>query len=144
MFGGRAEEKGLFSIVHVRKDFYCTAQYASMGVQIPCVLGKEGSGPDPSRGVRLMAGMLTATHAYNLFSLTMESRYGSGWRASVEPETIAMLADEIAIGFGGQAEGPTHSQSGGKAPTVWRFPDSSRARTGHFGLRREDLEEQAA
>lgn len=91
-----------------------------------------------------MAVTPTATHAYNLFALTMESRYGNNWRASIAPETIAALADEIVMGFGGHAISPTLTQSGGSAPTVWRFPDGSHARTGHFGLRREDLEEQAA
>lgn len=87
-----------------------------------------------------MAGTPTATHAYNLFALTMESRYGSNWRAAVAPETIAQLADEIVTGFGGC----TVSSAAVGASAAWRFPDGSRALTGHFGLRRDDLEEQAA
>lgn len=91
-----------------------------------------------------MAGTPTATHAYNLFALTMESRYGSNWRAAVAPETIAQLADEIVTGFGGSTVASAHGATGANAATVWRFPDGSRALTGHFGLRRDDLEEQAA
>lgn len=92
-----------------------------------------------------MPGTPTANHAYNLFSLTMESRYGSTWRACVAPETIATLADEIVQGFGGQADGraPSNDSLPGSA-TVWRFPDGSRAATGYFGLRRDDGETQAA
>lgn len=91
-----------------------------------------------------MAATQTAIHAFNLFSLTMESRYGRQWRAAVDPQTVADLAEEIAIGFGGEIEGPSHSQTGGIAPTIWRFPDGSRARTGNFGLRGEELESRAA
>lgn len=79
----------------------------------------------------------TSYHAFNLFTLTMESRYGARWRDAVAPETIAVMADEIALGFGGVAETPTSTSSGGSAPTVWRLPDRSRVRTGHFGLKME-------
>lgn len=90
-----------------------------------------------------MAVTPTATHAYNLFALTMESRYGNNWRAAMAPEAIAALADEIVMGFGGQTV-PAHHAAAAAAPSVWRFPDGSRALTGSFGLRREDMEEQAA
>jgi len=87
----------------------------------------------------------TSYHAFNLFTLTMESRYGARWRDSVAPETIAAMADEIALGFGAVPETPTSTQSGGSAPTVWRLPDGSRVRTGHFGLKMElDEEERRA
>ncbi|KAA5606743.1 hypothetical protein F1188_05285 [Roseospira marina] len=79
----------------------------------------------------------TSYHAFNLFTLTMESRYGARWRNSVEPETVAVMADEIALGFGGIAETPTSTVTGGSAPTVWRLPDESRVRTGRFGLKME-------
>lgn len=91
-----------------------------------------------------MAGTPTACHAFNLFSLMMESRFGSSWRTTAAPEAIASIADEIVLGFGGTTEGPSHTQSGGSAPTIWRFPDGSRARTGQFGLKREEEAEQAA
>jgi len=79
----------------------------------------------------------TSYHAFNLFTLTMESRHGARWRKEVAGETIAMMADEIALGFGGVAETPTSTSTGGSAPTVWRLPDGSRVRTGHFGLKME-------
>lgn len=92
-----------------------------------------------------MPGTPTACHAYNLFSLTMESRYGSAWRAHVAPETIANLADEIVQGFGGRNDGvvvlPAEAD---RSARVWRFPDGSRAHTGRFGLRREDDSEEKA
>ncbi|WP_299441552.1 hypothetical protein [uncultured Rhodospira sp.] len=84
----------------------------------------------------------TSYHAFNLFTLTMESRYGARWREAVAPETIAVMADEIALGFGGAAETPTSTSSGGSAPTVWRLPDGSRVRTGRFGLKME-LEDES-
>ena len=79
----------------------------------------------------------TAYHAFNLFTLTMESRSGARWRDQVVGETIAVMADEIALGFGGVAETPISTSTGGRVPTVWRLPDGSRVRTGHFGLKME-------
>jgi|GEM_PF-991831 len=83
----------------------------------------------------------TSYHAFNLFTLTMESRFGGRWRDSVAVETIAAMADEIALGFGAVAQTPTSTLSGGGVPTVWRLPDGSQVRTGHFGLKME-LEEE--
>jgi hypothetical protein len=80
----------------------------------------------------------TSYHAFNLFNLTMETRFGAAWRRDLAPDSVAAHADEIALGFGGLTEGPAHTQSGGAAPTVWRFPDGSLARTGQFGLHMED------
>ncbi|MFA7429383.1 MAG: hypothetical protein WCZ23_04415 [Rhodospirillaceae bacterium] len=91
-----------------------------------------------------MTGTPTAYHAYNLFSLTMESRYGSAWRTCVAPETIASLADEIAQGFGGRADGSLLIPGSDRTASVWQFPDGSRALTGRFGLRREDDREKKA
>jgi len=79
----------------------------------------------------------TSYHAFNLFTLTMESRFGARWRDTVAGETVAVMADEIALGFGGVAETPTSAGTGGRAPTVWRLPDDSRVRTGQFGLKME-------
>lgn len=79
-----------------------------------------------------MPGTPTASHAYNLFSLTMESRHGRAWARVLTPDAIACLAHEIAAGFGGEAE-DRHDHM-----TLWRFPDGSRAQTGAFGLRPED------
>jgi hypothetical protein len=87
-----------------------------------------------------MAVTPTAYHAFNLFNLTMATRFGANWRRDMAPETVAAHADEIALGFGGLTEGPAHTQSGGAAPTLWRFPDGSIARTGFFGL---DMEGEA-
>lgn len=90
-----------------------------------------------------MPGTPTANHAYNLFSLTMESRYGSAWRSCVAPETVATLAHEIVQGFGGQADTVPEMDGGPAEPTtkteatVWRFPDGSRAHTGAFGVKRD-------
>jgi len=80
----------------------------------------------------------TASHAYNLFSLTMESRYGAAWRTSVEPEIIIALAHEVVTGFGGQ-----EAEKDAADTVLWQFPDGSRARTGHFGLRRADAPAEA-
>lgn len=91
-----------------------------------------------------MPGTPTACHAYNLFSLTMESRYGSAWRAHVAPETIANLADEIVQGFGGRHDAPAAAPEADRSVRVWQFPDGSRAHTGRFGLRREDESEEKA
>lgn len=91
-----------------------------------------------------MPGTPTACHAYNLFSLTMESRYGSAWRSCVAPETIANLADEIVQGFGGRTAGPLPVPEADRPAMVWQFPDGSRAHTGRFGLRREDDSEEKA
>ncbi|MBK1665165.1 hypothetical protein CKO38_08930 [Rhodospirillum rubrum] len=87
-----------------------------------------------------MSAMPTAYHARNLFSLTMETRFGAHWHKTLAPETVAALADEIALGFNGQIEGPAYTLSGGAAPTQWRFPDGSVARTGQFGLDMDDDE----
>ncbi len=78
-----------------------------------------------------MPGTPTASHAYTLFSLTMESRHGRAWSCDVAPEDIAVLAHEIAAGFGGEAEDRDDQE------TLWRFPDGSRAHTGPFGLRQD-------
>ncbi|KJS36351.1 MAG: hypothetical protein VR70_14015 [Rhodospirillaceae bacterium BRH_c57] len=91
-----------------------------------------------------MPGTPTACHAYNLFSLTMESRYGSAWRSCVAPEAIANLADEIVQGFGGRTAGSLPVPEMDRSATVWQFPDGSRAHTGRFGLRREDDSEEKA
>lgn len=91
-----------------------------------------------------MSVMPTAYHAVNLFHLMIEGRYGADWREKAAPETIATLADEIVIGFGAIPESPTHTQAGGSFPTVWRFPDGSRVRTGFFGLRAEDGDKNAS
>ncbi|EKV28443.1 hypothetical protein C882_1017 [Caenispirillum salinarum AK4] len=85
-----------------------------------------------------MPGTPTAHHAYNLFSLTMESRHGCDWREKVEPYSVALLADEIVLGFGAEPLTGSATQSGGAVPTVWRFPDGSTCRTGHFGLKMEE------
>ncbi|MCA1973893.1 MAG: hypothetical protein LDL44_13730 [Caenispirillum sp.] len=85
-----------------------------------------------------MPGTPTAHHALNLFSLTMESRHGCDWKDKVAPHTVALLADEIVLGFGAEPLTPTSTQSGGSVPTVWRFPDGSSCRTGFFGLKMEE------
>ncbi|NKD76361.1 hypothetical protein HEQ60_01040 [Haematospirillum sp. H1815] len=86
-----------------------------------------------------MSATPTASHAWNLFSLTMENRFGSAWRSLVEPDSVAALAEEIAVGFGGMVA-PVDAASQEPDPhdaTLWRFPDGSCVATGAFGLRRE-------
>jgi hypothetical protein len=83
-----------------------------------------------------MSATPTASHAWNLFSLTMENRFGSAWRSLVEPDSVAALAEEVAVGFGGMAADPEVSLDPDDA-TLWRFPDGSWVATGAFGLRRE-------
>lgn len=83
-----------------------------------------------------MSATPTASHAWNLFSLTMENRFGSAWRSLVEPDSVAALAEEVAVGFGGMAADPEVSLGPDDA-TLWRFPDGSWVATGAFGLRRE-------
>lgn len=85
-----------------------------------------------------MPGIPTAHHAYNLFSLTMESRHGCDWAEKVEPNAITLLADEIVLGFGAEPLTSSATQSGGAVPTVWRFPDGSSCCTGSFGLKLDD------
>lgn len=82
-----------------------------------------------------MGATPTASHAYNLFSLTMESRFGRTWPDTVEPQAVVDLADEIVTGFGGHRTG-AHADD----HVQWRFPDGSYAVTGHFGLRCHDPE----
>lgn len=82
-----------------------------------------------------MAATPTASHAYNLFSLTMESRFGRSWISTVDPQAVADLADEIVTGFGGHRTG-----MGDAEHVQWRFPDGSYALTGCFGLRCHDPE----
>ncbi|WP_051013539.1 hypothetical protein [Pararhodospirillum photometricum] len=72
--------------------------------------------------------MPTSYHAFNLFTLTMETRFGSTWRADMAAPAVIALAEEIARGFGGRA------QSSRDGHTVWRFPDRSLARTSAEGL----------
>lgn len=91
-----------------------------------------------------MAGTPTACHAFNLFSLMMESRFGGSWRTSAKPDDVVSIADEIVLGFGGTAHEQTSVGGDGAHQTVWRFPDGSRARTSCYGLQREDQAEQAA
>ncbi|WP_413203785.1 hypothetical protein [Rhodospirillum sp. A1_3_36] len=81
-----------------------------------------------------MAVTPTSYHAFNLFTLTMATRFGANWRRDMAPETVAAHADEIALGFGGLMEDTDHTQSGGAAQKRWRFPDGSIACTGAFGL----------
>ena len=83
-----------------------------------------------------MSATPTASHAWNLFSLTMENRFGSAWRSLVEPDSVAALAEEIAVGFGGMVASVDDEQDPHDA-TLWRFPDGSCVATGAFGLRRE-------
>lgn len=71
----------------------------------------------------------TASHACTLFSLTMESRHGSGWRISVDPAQVIHLAEEIVIGFGGRL----------REANLWRFSDGSSVSIGAYGVRREDV-----
>lgn len=81
-----------------------------------------------------MPGTPTAHHAFNLFSLTMESRHGCDWQDRIEPQTVALLADEIALGFGAEPASAC-PQADEAVPTVWRFPDGSQCSTGTFGLK---------
>ncbi|MGB0696049.1 MAG: hypothetical protein ACPGOY_10405 [Rhodospirillaceae bacterium] len=68
----------------------------------------------------------------NLFSLTMETRFGSNWQLDMSEDAIRALADEIAHGFGATIDAEEK-----KAGTLWRFPDGSVARTNGTGLRAE-------
>lgn len=89
-----------------------------------------------------MPGTPTASHAYTLFCLTVEGHHGRNWRASVAPQEVAAMAEEIASGFGGEVQGEhRHHDSG---PVRWRFPDGSQAETGAFGLRQPDDRETRA
>ncbi|SDH73606.1 hypothetical protein [Roseospirillum parvum] len=81
----------------------------------------------------------TSYHAFNLFTLTMESRHGGNWRRDLSADDIARLAEEVASGFGGEVIDP--GQGSEAVPTMWRFPDDSEVRTGRFGLK---VEESAA
>lgn len=69
----------------------------------------------------------TASHACTLFSLTMESRHGSGWRMVTDPAQVTQLAEEIITGFSGRLT----------EANLWRFPDGSLASIGAYGIRRE-------
>jgi hypothetical protein len=88
-----------------------------------------------------MAYTSTTHHAVTLFNLTMETQHGADWRSTCRPHVIAAMADEVALGFGGMPETPTHADTNSAAiPTIWRFPDGSKVRTGDFGV----LPEEAA
>lgn len=82
-----------------------------------------------------MPGTPTAIHAYTLFCLTVEGQHGRNWRAAVTPKAVSALAEEIAAGFGGEAQGGQRKTDQDHAMT-WRFPDGSLAETGAFGLRK--------
>lgn len=76
----------------------------------------------------------TADHAVNLFTLTMESRFGGNWSQDLDPAVIVGFAEEVAQGFGARRLEAT----GRSGPSVgWLFPDGSRVVTGSFGLRAE-------
>lgn len=81
-----------------------------------------------------MPSLPTASHACTLFSLTMESRHGSGWRMVVEPAHVIHLAEEIVTGFGGILHDAT----------TWAFPDGSRVTIGAYGIRRAEAAAERA
>ncbi|GEO80263.1 hypothetical protein [Pararhodospirillum oryzae] len=78
--------------------------------------------------------MPTSYHALNLFTLTMETRFGSTWQADMEPSAVAALAEEVARGFGGRRIAQPQD---GSSSTVWCFPDDSIVRTSPHGLEME-------
>lgn len=78
----------------------------------------------------------TATHAVNLFTLTMESRFGAKWDADLEPDVVVGFAEEVAKGFGGQRqEAGARAFQADPGAVLWLLPDGSQVVTGGFGLR---------